>query len=99
LLAKFKKPCCCQPCCDPCGSGYYAAPATGCNGCGAAPVYSGAPAVMPKVGETIPAPAPPAGKPLPQGQTSIQIVPQQAPVLDATPTTTARPTTEIKEPF
>jgi len=67
-----------------------------------APVYSPAPIgtvipstpvphVVPKVGEPIPAPM---GNPLPKGQTSIQIIPQQAaPTLD----TTSRP--EIKEPF
>ena len=45
-----------------------------------------APAVMPRVGETIPSPIQNPGKPLPQNnQTTIQVVPQQtAPTLDAT---------------
>src|SRR5262245_14850724 len=72
----------------------------GCNG-GPGPVYTpapGAPGAMPKVGAPIPAPGGSPGQPLPKGQTSIQIIPQQnAPALDSTPTTT-RPA-EIKEPF
>jgi hypothetical protein len=52
---------------------------------------------MPKVGETVPAPINP-GKPLPQGNsTQFQVVPNGVPMLDSTPTTTARP--ETREPF
>jgi hypothetical protein len=54
---------------------------------------------MPRVGEPIPAPVHNPAKPLPPGaQTMIQVVPQNAPIIDTTPTTNARPN-DVKEPF
>ena len=76
--------------------------AGGCPTCGGgAPTViqgQGAPAVMPRVGETIPAPmGTPMSQPLPKGQTSIQIIRTRTPRSPDTTPTTIRP--ENKEPF